>query len=108
MAIKKELFELLKETGVCHAVGVNIQVMRLKTIHEVSKQWFVIISQLDKRKVKGFKNSEGRDDTAERNLTPSEIETFKKMQEGNYTKVLHNSDGRIYEQKNNSLLKKIK
>ncbi len=103
---KKEVFEVLKESGICHAIGVSVQVMRLKTIHAYSKQWFVIISQMDKRKVKGFKNSEGRDDTAEKNLTPSEIATFKKMQ-AEYIKVLHSADGRIYEQKDNPLSKRI-
>lgn len=104
--VKKDLFDILEETGVCHAIGINLQRMRLKTIPEISKQWFVLISQTDKKKLFGFKNSEGRTDTAEKELSKSEIETFRKRQ-GNYIKIIHNTEGRIYEQINNSLSKKI-
>ena len=105
---KKDLFEVLEETGVCHAIGINVQVMKLKTLHDVSKQWFIIISQSDKKKMQGlgFKNSEGRHDVAERELNENEVAYFKKNQD-KYVKVLHNADGRIYEQKGKSLSKQI-
>lgn len=105
---KKDLFEVLDETGIPHAICINVQEMKLKTIYDVSKQWFILIPQSEKKRIHGygFKNSEGRHDVAERDLTEEEIAYFKKNQ-NDYLKILHNRDGRIYELKGNSLSKFI-
>lgn len=91
------LQELLSK-DIPFAVIVSQNTFKLKGVHDISKDYHVIIAEKDADKVESvFHICRHQDGVMERELNDSEIELFK--QQSLYTKVVHNEHGRVYELK---------
>ena len=100
---KKPVFEILFESGIYFAVCVASNKFINWEISTFSKDYFVIINKCDEERVKEltFYQAEGYKQVCERNLSPDEIEVFRRSKD-KFVKTLHNEHGRVYELKGRS------
>ena len=98
------LINELDNLGICYAVGVAQFNPKSNEIEASSKDYHVIISISDSKKIKGYYLKQSGDkkiNTMSIDMDEDSILFFKKNQ-SKYTKVVHNKYGRIYEIVGNS------
>ena len=103
----KNIFETLKEKGICYAVGVALVAFRSKCAGLCDRDYYIIAATKDKKQLRGLKFYDSQDkihDVVERGLNAEEIRLFKELQ-NDFIKVKHDENGRVYELKNNSFKK---
>lgn len=94
-----DTIEELISKDIPFAVIVSMTTFKIKGVHDVSKEFHVIIAEKDSNKTdKTFYLPRGRNDVMERELNESEIDSFKQNL-SLYNKVIHNEHGRVYELK---------
>ena len=111
----KTIFDKLLTNKINHAVCVGIINLKTRIWKDelISRDYFIIIVR-DNKKDKilrelGFHIQDGPyiNKILSYTLSDSEIDIFKTLS-NNYNKVIHNSDGRVYELKNESFLKEYR
>lgn len=104
------IFETLKERGVPFAVLIFVEQMKIKGIDASSKGYYIAILKRDKKVMQGFRFKQstkyGRT-IVEYNLGDDEVEYFRNRADRDYTKVLHNKEGRVYEPKGAQSFKQL-
>jgi hypothetical protein len=107
MKTGRNIFETLKLRGVCFAVVSALQHINIKKPDFFGRDYFIVVCQRDRIRLKslGFDTSSlPWRGLLERTLSPEDVEIFKENQD-QFNKVLHNRDGRVYEQKEYSFKK---
>ena len=100
------MLEKLIESGVCFAVVIAQSSFKVRHVEFGGRDTFILIAAKDK--IEGFEESETIPDTMEHDMSPEDLEYFKTVSEKLFTKVLHDSDGRVYELKDNSFVEYMK
>jgi len=113
------IFEVLFEKGICFTVNISIRTLRIKSVEENSRAYFIIVheSDLNDIMINGEISKHSKEinkfifyrideypDVFERDLSDDDIIEFKKHM-NKFIKVKHNKFGRIYELKGNSFKK---
>ena len=99
------MLEKLIESGVCFAVVIAQSSFKVRHVEFGGKDNFILIAAKDK--IEGFEESETIRDAMEYDMSTEDIEYFKTVSEKLFNKVLHDSDGRVYELKDNSFVEYI-
>lgn len=112
----KTIFEMLFEEKICFTVNVSIRTVKIKSVEENSRAYFIIVHESDLNDIiiNGeiskhskeinkfiFYRTDEYPDIFERDLSDDDIIEFKKHMT-KFIKVKHNKFGRIYELKGNS------
>ena len=112
----KTIFEMLFESKICFTVNVSIRTLKIKSVEENSRAYFIIVHESDLNEIiiNGeiskhskeinkfiFYRTDEYPDVFERDLSDDNIIEFKKHM-NKFIKVKHNKFGRIYELKGNS------
>lgn len=96
------MLQELIEKQICFAVIISQSSFKLEHLEFGGKSYFIVISESDEEKVESvFEPSETIPGVMEYDLSETEIEDFKSMQEL-FQKVSHDKNGRIYELKSDS------
>lgn len=100
---KKIIFDALSENGICFAVCIASSSFINREVAAFSKDYFVIINKCDAKRVNEFTfaPADGYKQVCERNLSPNEIEVFRRRKD-KFVKVQRNEHGRVYELKGRS------
>jgi hypothetical protein len=101
----KTIFDHLIEKKIPFSVGVNDSTMKLATIEEVKKEWFILILKKDKDLAPVYFHQSNLHLCVEHEMDQNEIDQFLKIR-NQFTKFIHSDAGRIYEFKTNSLKEK--
>ena len=104
MENKKTIFEVLNEKNICYSVVVSLVKHKMKSIEGSKKEYFIIVHRKDLRKLVGFDfytSDVYKHIIYERDLCSEEIDKFKEISDS-FVKVQHDSNGRVYELKENS------
>ena len=103
---KTNIFDLLDSKNICYAVGVNLVTFKSEGSGRCGREYFVVASRRDVDLINGlglnFKKTRGF--TLTRVMNDDDILHFKKIQD-KFNKVIHETNGRIYEQKKCSFKK---
>ena len=109
----KTIFEMLFESKICFTVNVSIRTLKIKSVEENSRAYFIIVHESDLNDIiiNGkiskhskeinkfiFNRTDEYPDVFERDLSGDDIIEFKKHI-NKFIKVKHNKFGRIYELK---------
>lgn len=100
------MLEKLIESGVCFAVVIAQSSFKVRHVEFGGKDTFILIASKDK--IEGFEESETIQGTMEYDMSQEDLEYFKTVSEKLFQKVLHESEGRVYELKDNSFTEYIK
>jgi hypothetical protein len=101
----KTIFDHLIESKIPFSVGVNDSTMKLETIEDVKKEWFILIFKRDKDRAPVYFHQSNLHLCVEHEMEQNEIYQFMKIRD-KFTKFIHCEHGRIYELKTNSLKEK--
>ena len=100
------MLEKLIESGVCFAVVIAQSSFKVRHMEFGGKDMFILIASKDK--IEGFEESETISGTMEQDMSQEDLEYFKTVSEKLFKKVLHKSDGRVYELQDNAFTEYIK
>ena len=113
------ILKVLFEKEICFAVNVSIRTLKIKSVEENSRAYFIIIHESDlndivingktsehSKEINGFifYRTDEYPDVFDRYLSDDDIVEFKEHM-SKFVKIKHNKFGRVYELKNNSFKK---
>lgn len=97
------MIEKLLEVQICFALVVSQSTFRVPHLDISGKDIFLIVVEKDTQT--GFEKSDTTPGIYEYDLNDEEYEDFRTNHMEKFDKILHSSEGRVYELKQNSFLK---